>query len=460
MPVAPARGWRRTTWALTFVGGLAAALTCCPAPSSAVAQEPASATGGVEAAVHALAAKAVADARHAHLLAVAYNRDQHRLAALRLGVAEAQRAVRRLDIEKVATEAQLRAQALLSYTGSLTAIATAGARPTGTSSVQASDRTIFLTLAVGNLTVTLTRYQQETAEEMKGQRSLGRQVAEALKAARQAQRQRDQALHDAYATEALLARAQRQLAERRAQAGAQAASSAPQGSGARSDAPAGPPIGNGLVQAVASQLRPGLGNGGNGSALAGTTTTPAVSTSTTTGTTTMAGTTTTAATVPTGGSGTTTSTAPPTPTPTTARASPTGPAPATTSSTPPNATTTSTSPPGQARPTTTARPTGPTGSASAGTSATSKTAATSYHPPPAGGVWQELRDCESGGNYQANTGNGFYGAYQFSASTWSQMGYPGRPDQEPYWMQDEAAQRLQAAGGWGQWPTCSAALGL
>jgi hypothetical protein len=78
----------------------------------------------------------------------------------------------------------------------------------------------------------------------------------------------------------------------------------------------------------------------------------------------------------------------------------------------------------------------------------------------AGGVWAALRQCESGGNYQENTGNGFYGAYQFVWSTWSSMGYPGRPDQEPPAMQDQAAQRLQVRSGWGQWPACSRKLGL
>ncbi len=80
--------------------------------------------------------------------------------------------------------------------------------------------------------------------------------------------------------------------------------------------------------------------------------------------------------------------------------------------------------------------------------------------PPSGGVWLQLRECESGDNYQANTGNGFYGAYQFSASTWTGLGLPGRPDQEPPAMQDQAAQELQARSGWGNWPACSAALGL
>jgi len=81
-------------------------------------------------------------------------------------------------------------------------------------------------------------------------------------------------------------------------------------------------------------------------------------------------------------------------------------------------------------------------------------------PGGAGGVWLQLRECESGNNYQADTGNGFYGAYQFSQSTWTNLGYPGRPDLEPPAMQDAAAQKLQSQSGWGQWPACSAALGL
>lgn len=78
----------------------------------------------------------------------------------------------------------------------------------------------------------------------------------------------------------------------------------------------------------------------------------------------------------------------------------------------------------------------------------------------AGGVWLRLRECESGDNYRANTGNGYYGAYQFSQQTWSSLDYPGRPDLEPPAMQDQAAMRLQKRSGWGQWPACSAALGL
>ena len=78
----------------------------------------------------------------------------------------------------------------------------------------------------------------------------------------------------------------------------------------------------------------------------------------------------------------------------------------------------------------------------------------------AGGVWLQLRECESGDNYQADTGNGYFGAYQFSQQTWTNLGLPGRPDLESPSMQDQAAMKLQAQSGWGQWPACSAALGL
>jgi hypothetical protein len=78
----------------------------------------------------------------------------------------------------------------------------------------------------------------------------------------------------------------------------------------------------------------------------------------------------------------------------------------------------------------------------------------------AGGPWLALRQCESGNNYRENTGNGFYGAYQFSATTWTGLGYPGRPDLGAPAMQDAAAMKLQAEAGWGQWPACSATLGL
>jgi hypothetical protein len=74
-------------------------------------------------------------------------------------------------------------------------------------------------------------------------------------------------------------------------------------------------------------------------------------------------------------------------------------------------------------------------------------------------VWARLRRCESGGRYDINTGNGFYGAYQFVLSTWRGLGYPGMPHHAPPEMQDEAARKLQARSGWGQWPVCSRRIG-
>lgn len=71
-----------------------------------------------------------------------------------------------------------------------------------------------------------------------------------------------------------------------------------------------------------------------------------------------------------------------------------------------------------------------------------------------------LRQCESGDDYQANTGNGYYGAYQFALSTWQSLGYSGLPSAAPPAEQDQAAMALQAASGWGQWPVCAAMLGL
>jgi resuscitation-promoting factor RpfB len=75
-------------------------------------------------------------------------------------------------------------------------------------------------------------------------------------------------------------------------------------------------------------------------------------------------------------------------------------------------------------------------------------------------VWAALRKCESNGNYAINTGNGYYGAYQFAASTWRKLGYSGLPHEAAPAVQDEAARKLQASAGWGPWPACTRKLGL
>lgn len=80
---------------------------------------------------------------------------------------------------------------------------------------------------------------------------------------------------------------------------------------------------------------------------------------------------------------------------------------------------------------------------------------------PTDDIWNELRICEAGGNYGRNSGNGYYGAYQFSKATWDSMntGYAW-PHEAPPAVQDDAAIRLQARSGWGQWPACTRKLGL
>lgn len=79
---------------------------------------------------------------------------------------------------------------------------------------------------------------------------------------------------------------------------------------------------------------------------------------------------------------------------------------------------------------------------------------------PSPGVWLELRDCESNDNYADDTGNGYYGAYQFSVSTWQNLGLSGLPSEAPPAQQDQAAQELEARSGWSQWPSCARRLGL
>ena len=80
--------------------------------------------------------------------------------------------------------------------------------------------------------------------------------------------------------------------------------------------------------------------------------------------------------------------------------------------------------------------------------------------PPSGGVWASLRRCESGGDYGDDTVNGYFGAYQFTLGTWHSLGFSGLPSDAAPSVQDRAARELQARSGWGQWPSCSRALGL
>jgi uncharacterized protein YabE (DUF348 family) len=76
-------------------------------------------------------------------------------------------------------------------------------------------------------------------------------------------------------------------------------------------------------------------------------------------------------------------------------------------------------------------------------------------------VWDRLAQCESGGNWAINTGNGYYGGLQFSLSTWRAYGGPGYPHQQSRETQIAIATKVRdASGGYGAWPHCSAQLGL
>jgi LysM repeat protein len=77
-----------------------------------------------------------------------------------------------------------------------------------------------------------------------------------------------------------------------------------------------------------------------------------------------------------------------------------------------------------------------------------------------GSVWDRLAQCESGGNWGINTGNGFYGGLQFTQSSWHAAGGSGSPQNASRSEQIRVAQRLQQMQGWGAWPTCSRKVGL
>jgi uncharacterized protein YabE (DUF348 family) len=85
-------------------------------------------------------------------------------------------------------------------------------------------------------------------------------------------------------------------------------------------------------------------------------------------------------------------------------------------------------------------------------------------PSVGSGVWDQLAQCESGGNWSINTGNGYYGGLQFNLATWQAMGggaYASLPSEASREEQIAVATKLRDTnGGYGAWPACSASLGL
>jgi uncharacterized protein YabE (DUF348 family) len=88
---------------------------------------------------------------------------------------------------------------------------------------------------------------------------------------------------------------------------------------------------------------------------------------------------------------------------------------------------------------------------------------TEVPPVTNGATWDALSQCEAGGNWAINTGNGFYGGVQFDLNTWERSGglrYAPRADLATREEQITIAEVTRARQGWGAWPTCSGRLGV
>jgi resuscitation-promoting factor RpfC len=85
------------------------------------------------------------------------------------------------------------------------------------------------------------------------------------------------------------------------------------------------------------------------------------------------------------------------------------------------------------------------------------TAAAGAAPTP---NWDAIAQCESGGNWHANTGNGVYGGLQFKPDTWARYGGVGNPAAATREQQIAVANRVFADNGVEAWPKCGAQSGL
>lgn len=87
---------------------------------------------------------------------------------------------------------------------------------------------------------------------------------------------------------------------------------------------------------------------------------------------------------------------------------------------------------------------------------------TEVPPVTNGHLWDALAQCEAGGNWAINTGNGYYGGVQFDQNTWERNGglrYAPRADLATREEQIAIAEITRARQGWGAWPTCSGRIG-
>src|SRR5882757_812061 len=78
-------------------------------------------------------------------------------------------------------------------------------------------------------------------------------------------------------------------------------------------------------------------------------------------------------------------------------------------------------------------------------------------------VWDDIAMCESSGNWQVNTGNGYYGGLQIWLPSWEEFGglkYARRPDLATPVQQIAVAEAILRIQGWDAWPVCARGLGL
>jgi hypothetical protein len=96
--------------------------------------------------------------------------------------------------------------------------------------------------------------------------------------------------------------------------------------------------------------------------------------------------------------------------------------------------------------------------------AASASTAEPYEPArsgePSDADFDRLAECESSGRWNLNTGNGYYGGLQFSASTWRYLGGTGLPHEHSREVQIEMGRRQWRKSGWQAWPTCRRTAGL
>lgn len=93
-------------------------------------------------------------------------------------------------------------------------------------------------------------------------------------------------------------------------------------------------------------------------------------------------------------------------------------------------------------------------------SAISTISTTSRAPTSLAAAFAAIRNCESSDDYSLNTGNGYYGAYQFSYGTWTGLGGAGLASDATPAEQDALAYKLYLSSGWASWPECAAIAGL